>query len=63
MNNLERIQTVQLLAKSIEESLKEYESADVRSPGYDIDKGDSKGAIQNRCIVARNELLEIMKGL
>ena len=63
MNNLERIQTVQLIAKSIEESLHNYEQAVDKIPGYDIERGDSKGNIQNRCIVARNELLEIMKGL
>jgi hypothetical protein len=63
MNNLERIKTVQLIAKSIEESLKEYEQAETKIAGYDIDKCDSKGSIQNRCLVARNELLEIMKGL
>lgn len=63
MSNLERIQTVQLIAKSIEESLKEYEYAENKMVGYDIERTDSKGAIQNRCVVARNELLEIMKGL
>jgi hypothetical protein len=63
MSNLERIKAVQLLAKSIEESLHNYEQAEMKLVGYEIERGDSMSSIKNRCLIARNELLEIMKGL
>ena len=63
INGLERAQTVQLLAKSIEDSLKEYDSVSNPLSGYNIDRNDSKGSIITRCKAARHELLMITKEL
>lgn len=63
INGLDRAQAVQLLAKSIEDSLKDYSTVSNPHAGYNIDRDSSKGSIITRCKAARHELLMITKEL
>lgn len=62
-----RINTIMGLVESIASSLKIWESVeaegDIPVLGNTIDQKDSKNSIKNRCVVARAELMEIIRDL
>lgn len=62
-----RINTIMGLVESIANSLKIWESVeaegDIPVLGNTIDQKDSKNSIKNRCVVARAELMEIIRDL
>lgn len=64
MDKVERIGYVKSLVCSIGESINNYSAAaDHPIPGCTVSLYDSKESIRRRCIVARQELLNIMKEL
>lgn len=67
MKKSARIETVNGLIESIAESLKEWEAAEesgeLPNPGYNIGMEHSKNSIKNRCVIARAELMKIVKDL
>ena len=67
MKKSARVETVKGLLGSIEESLKEWETAEEAGkrplPGYDIGSEHSKNSIKNHCVIARAELMQIIRDL
>ena len=57
-----RIDMVELLIHSVKESVEEYKG-NRYGAGYDYAREHSAGSIQERCKIARRELLMIMKEL
>lgn len=62
MNIEERINMILLLLQSTKESIEEY-SGNKYGAGYEYPAVHSAASIQERCKVARRELLMIMKEL
>ena len=62
MNIEQRINMVLLLLQSTKESIEEY-SGNKYGAGYEYSTVHSAGSIQERCKIARRELLMIMKEL
>lgn len=66
MTNLERLSLIDLVAKELHESVRQYEDARRKkgyppTTGYDIDNFNSKGAIKRRIIFLRGELNQLSK--
>jgi hypothetical protein len=67
MNMNKRAENIALLTEGLTESVRRYEKAVAKdgyaSPGYNLDRYDSKGSIQRRITLIREELLELSRSL
>lgn len=67
MNIKDRVQSIELLTKGLKDSTTKYAKAVSEKgyalPGYNVERSASKGAIQRRITLIREELLELSRSL